>query len=417
MRSFSIIIFTLFFSGIACTSFAAVELYSGNILIINSSGKACAEFKGEHAVDMVLRRDGGIPGVSGYFEGEGLATGRFSGKAGERLAVYYPYQEEIKASGHFISLVTDGNLLQAELNERHIEESAEECNFDLARLTLKRVGDEPAAEARFKRIATLFDAQLARSEALALVRKGQNDEALLLFEKALSLADSVANPDPKQLAPYITGLASAYVRFGRFKDFNRLYDERIDGLTDKEGRAFFDGHRVRALMVEGKAALGREEYDVALAKFLPAYRLHPQGRDTIAAVMATYVRAGKFESAITFLEEAMKGVDNEGERKEMQEAIALVLFQKSKKDEKSEKSAEAESSLKKALLLAPDNFHYLIALARLRHKLGNLDEAETILKQGLGRFKNEDIRREILAARDKMRQTDMILEKIRQAGS
>ncbi len=417
MRSIQTVFFTLLFSGIAGTSFAATELYSGNMLIINSSGKACAEFKGEHTVDMVIRRDDGSHGVNGFFEGEGIATGRFSGNKGERIAVYYPYQEEVRSSGHFISIAIDGNMLKAELQERHIEETDEECNFDLAQLTLKRTDVGQAAEARFMRLSALFDAQLIHSEALSLVRKGRNDEALPLFEKALSQAVSVAERDRKPLVPFIIGLANAYIRAGRFNDFNRLYDERFDGLADNGARSVLAGHRVRALMEEGKAALGRDDYDAALAKFLQAYRLKPLGRDTIAAVMATYVRAGRLEDAISFLEETMKGIDDENERKEMQAAIALVLFQKSKKDEKSEKGAEAEISLKKAIRLEPDNFHYLIALARLRHKLGSLGEAEKILEQGLARYRDEAIRREILAARDKMRLTDMMLVKIRKAGS
>src|SRR6185369_12582715 len=109
MRSIRAVFFTLLFSGIAVTSFASMELYSGNMLIVNSSGKACAELKKELSVDMVLSREDGSHGISGFFEGDGIATGRFSGKEGERIVVYYPYQDEVRSSGHFISIVTDGN--------------------------------------------------------------------------------------------------------------------------------------------------------------------------------------------------------------------------------------------------------------------------------------------------------------------
>ncbi|RII31488.1 MAG: hypothetical protein CXR30_01350 [Geobacter sp.] len=418
MHRISILLVAVFFLTTApITSFAAMELYSGTIRIIKSSGKACEGFKSEHAVEMLLERGKVTPRISGYFAGEGLATGRFSGDDASHLEVRYPYVEESKASGHFIKIAADGVSVQAELHDRHIEETAEDCNFDLARLELRRVNDDKLTENRFKQIAGLYDAQLMRSQASVLVQEGLNAEAIVLYEKALALVDSVANKDPDMIAPYLSSLATAYIRAGRFKDFNRLYDVRIDSIKDEPLRAFFLGHRIRALLNEGKAALVREDYDGALIKFQQAYQLHPQGKDIMAAIMAAYVRAGRYDDAIAFLEKALKTLDNDNDRSDVSEAIALVYYEKAKKAEKKENDPEAEASLRKAEQLAPDNFHYLVALARLRHKMGSLDEAEKILDSGLRRFKDEAIRKEIIAARDRMRLTESILKKIRKAGS
>jgi len=414
MRRIPTIISTLLLTALPCAGFAAVELYSGPILVISASGKSCPEFKGEHTVDLVLRRDDNTSKVTGYFEGEGLVTGHFSGSAGERVPLYYPYQDELRAKGHFIRIVSDGSVLRAELQERHSPDSAEECNFDQAQMTLQRVKGDQAAKERFKKISTLFDAQLMRSEAFALVQKGPVATALPLYEKALAMVDSVADPASKLADPYLTGLANAYLRAGRFKEFNRLYDERFGAIVDKDARAFFVGHRIRALLEEGKADLGRDDFDKALIRFEQAHRLQPRHKEVIAAVMAAYVRAGRFVSAIAFLEDALKGFDKELDRKEISEAIALVLFQKAKSDEKNQKGAEAEISLRRATFLDPGNFHYLVSLARLRHKLGTLEEAETILSKALERFTDEAVRLEIISARDRMRQTEIFLRKLRE---
>src|SRR6185369_16288613 len=130
------------------------------------------------------------------------------------------------------------------------------------------------------------------------------------------MVDSVAEPASKQADSYLIGLANAYVRSGRFKEFSRLYDERIEGIADKGVREIFGGYRVRALLEEGKLSLAREEFDRALTSFEQAYRLQPKRKDTIGAIMAAYVRAGRFVSAIAFLEDAMKGFDDEIDKKE-----------------------------------------------------------------------------------------------------
>lgn len=401
----------------ASQSFAGVELYRGTIRIIESSGGACAGFVGEHPVEMLLKSDKGKPGLSGYFAGDEIATGRFSGKDATHLDVRYPYVEEAKASGHFISIATEDGTVQAELHDRHIDAGAEDCNFDLARLTLRRVADEQAAMERYQQLAALFEAQLSRSKALELIREGRNAEALALYEKALSQVDTATRKNPEIVAPYLSSLATAYIRTGRFDEFNRLYDARIDGIKDETLRAFFLSHRVRALLMAGKADLARDDYDGALAKFQMAYLLQPQGKEIMAAIMAAYVRAGKYDNAVAFLEKARKGVTDEFDRKDLDEAIALVYFEKSKQLEKTGKDAEAEPALSKALQLSPDNFHFLIALARLRHKLGNFADAEKLLNDGLDRFKDQAIRTEIIDARDRMRQTEAILKKLREVGS
>lgn len=416
MQRFIPVISISFLLFMPCPGSASVERYAGTMEVVTVSGKACAGAAGSHAVELLLRRDEGPAGFSGYFDGGELTTGRFAGSDPAKLPVRYPYQDEFRAAGHFIAIAINGGVLQGELRDRHVDADVEDCNFDLARLTLSRVEDAGMAEARFKRIAAMFDAQMMRSEALALTRQGRHELALPLYEKALALVDSVGERTPGILLPFITALANSYVRAGRLKDFDRLYDERMGGITDNAVRGIFTGYRVHSLLAEGKAALGREENARALERFQQAYRLNPRSREAIAAVMAAYVRAGGHDSAISFLEEALKPLDNENDRRDVRAAIAMVLYQKAKKEDRDGRGLEAEVSLKKAMALAPENVQYLVALARQRHKAGSLAEAEALLRQALDRFNDEQSRLEIVAALDRMRLTDAILKNIKRMG-
>lgn len=417
MQLFPFIIFiSLFCSLLPGVSSAGVELYTGTMDVVSASGRACAGLTGPHVVSLILRQDENGSAVSGYFGGQGITTGKFSGSDHSRLEVRYPDHDEFKAAGHFLSITPSANGLLAELHDRHLDPAADDCNFDLARMTLSRSGAGEAAGARLKPMAALFDAQLMRSEALSLARAGHYDSALPLYEKALALAEPATDGSQALLAPYITGLANAYVKLERLDAFNRFYDERIGTIRDEGVRVIFTGHRVRSLLKTGKASLAREEYPAALESFRKAYLLQPQSREAIAAVMTVHLRTGDFGSAIAFLEGALKNVDDENGRQDVRRALAHVYSLRSKKFEKDGQVAEAEADLKSAAALDSSSVQYLVALARLRHKAGSLAEAEKLLQQGLERFQHEASRQEIIAARDRLRQTEAILKKLRRLG-
>ena len=412
----TIVIVTLFCVLQPAVSSAGVELYTGAMDVVNVSGKACAGLTGRQAVTLILRQEQEGAAVSGYFGGQGIATGRFSGNDLSRLEVRYPYHDQIKAGGHFLKITPSANGLLAELRDRHIEAAVDDCNFDLARMTLSRTGSGEPAEARHKIMAGLFDAHLMRSEAFDLSHAGHYDSALPLYEKALALAEPAAGGSEALLAPYLTGLANAYIKLGRPDAFNKLYDERIGTIKDEGVRAIFSGHRVSSLLKTGKASLAREEYPSALESFRKAYLLQPQSREVIAAIMAVHLRTGDFDSAIAFLEGTLKNDENEKSSQDVRRALAHVYSLRSKKLEKEGKVAEAEADLKSADALDAYSVQYLVALARLRHKAGSLADAEKLLQKGLERFQHQAARQEIIAARDKLRQTEAILKKLRRAG-
>lgn len=408
------LVMTLFVLLMAISAQCAVHLYNGRMEILTTSGKGCEGLAKSHEVSLTLTEKGGE--LSGYFIGGGITIGRFSGSDAARLEVRYPYHDELRATGHVVSLTRSDFTLVAELRDRHIEADVDDCNFDLARMELSRtVGGD--GDAGLVQMAGLFDAQMTRSQAITLAQSDGYDKALPYFEKALVLADTYLAKGSDQINSYIIGLATSYIWLERFDEFNRLFDSRIVQIQDSSVRSLFSGYRLRTLMANGRKALGREEYDAALTNFEQAYKLQPQNREAIVAVMSVHVRSGRYTEALAFLEGAAAALENELDRKDIRAAVAMVLYKKAQKDDKDGRVTEAEDALKRAMEYDPGSVHYLIARARLLHKGGSLADAETVLENGLEQFKDRPSQNEIITARDKMRQTEMFLKKIRKAGS
>lgn len=396
---------------------ADIRLYTGTLEVVTTSGKACAGRKGNHQISLVFGNDENQRDYFGYIGGDTVTVGQLNGSSLDALALRYSFADAERAEGHAIHFEIKGTALTGELHDRHIEESVDDCNFDFARIKLLLNENDEAAHAVYKQLSKQYAAQLTRSKALSVTRSGKHTEAAELFEKALALADTLYPPDSSKLIPYLTGLANCYMRTGRYTDFNSLYSSRIAVLHDNSVRQIFDHHQIRSLLQVGRAALGREDYQTALYNFRQALKIDYKNKDVISANMSALVRSGKHDEAIAFLQETELKLESEPERKEVRETIALVEYQKSKKEQKTGKLSEAEQSLRKAIKLDPATAHYYIALARLIHKTGKYTEADDLLKRALEMAKDESQRKEIADARDKLRQTEIILSRIRKAGS
>lgn len=396
---------------------ADVRLFSGNLEVVTTSGKACAGRKGNHSILLVIGSDDAPESVFGYVGGDTVIVGQLRGLSSGTLSLRYPYPDAERAEGHSMLVEISGKTLRGELHDRHLDATVDDCNFDLARVKLLQTDNEEIAHAAYQRLSKQYEAQLARSTALFISRSGAHAEAAQSFEKALAMADQLYPPDSARLLPYLTGLANSYMRTGRYDDFNLLYASRIGTLHDEAVLLIFSHHQIRALLQVGRAAMGREDYQTALYNFRQALRIDYKNKDAIAATMSALVRSGQHDAAIAFLEETEQKLDSEPDRQDVREAIALVEYQKARKEQKAGRTLEAERSLRKAIKLDPGTAQYLVVLARWVHKTGKYSDADAILRRGLDSFKDEPRRRELTEARDKLLQTEMILAKMRRAGS
>jgi tetratricopeptide (TPR) repeat protein len=394
-----------------------LQYFVGYLDVVNSSGKACDGMRGRHQISLLFNNDTEQGQLIGYFGGDNVTVGQLSGSSHSSLKVRYPENDPARAEGHTLKVALSGDSLTGELKDRHLDASVDDCNFDLAKLAMKRSYDDESARLSYQKMSALFDAQLTKSSAILLARKGSYSEALPQYEKALSFAEKAFGTESPRLNSYLASLANSYIRVGRFADFNRLYSERYSSIKDEAVRLIFNEYRIRSLLQIGRSALSREEYSQALEQFRQALLINSKNKDVIAAIMSALVRSGQHDEAITFLEQTEASLDNDPDRRDVRGAIALVHYKKAKRDEKSGRVAEAEVAIRKAIQLDPDTAQYSIILARWRHKSGNYAEADSILKKAHERFTSEAARSEIAAAREKLKLTEMILTKIRRAGS
>jgi tetratricopeptide (TPR) repeat protein len=385
--------------------------------VVKTSGKACGERKGNHPVSLIIGGDDSLDTVFGYIGGDTVTVGQLHGSSLDALTLRYPYPDAERATGHSMKIELIGNTLSGELRDRHIEDTVNDCNVDLARIKLTKVDNEEIATTTYQRLSLQYEAQLARSTAISISKNGNYVEATPLFENALALADKLYPPKSARLIPYLTSLANSYMRTGKYAEFNILYNSRVDALHDDAVKQIFNHHQILSLLQVAKAAMGREDYRTALYNAKQALLIDYKNKDAIAANMSALVRSGKHDEAITFLEDIEQKLENEPDRNDVREAIALVLFQKAKKEQKDGKTVDAERSLRRAIKLDPTTTHYIVVLARLVHKTGKYSEADTILKRGMDSFKDEPRRQELIEARDKLRQTEKILTKIRKVDS
>ncbi len=396
---------------------ADVRLFTGSLEVVTTSGKACVERKGNHTISLVIGSDDSSDTIFGFVGGDTVAVGQLRGSSLDSLALRYPYPDAERAEGHNLQIKINGKTLSGDLRDHHLDSAVDDCNFDLARVKLLQIDSDEAAISTYQRLSKLFEAKLARSTALSISRTGAHTGAVHVFEKALALADDLYPPGSAQLLPYLTGLANSYIRAGRYLDFSSLYNSRFTTLHDDAVKQIFNHHQMRSLLLAVKAALGREDYQTAIDNSRQALRIDYKNKDAIAATMSALVRSGQHDEAIAFLEETEKKLDSEPDRKDVREAIALVEYQKARKEHKAGRIDDAERSIRKAIKLDPGTAYYLVVLARWVHKAGKYSEADFILKRGLDSFKDELQRQELIEARDKLRQTETILAKLRRVGA
>lgn len=418
MRILSFIII-LVFTSLAwhCPAVADVQMFAGKLDVVKSSGKACAGRAATYEIFLVLGIDNIQDEVFGYVGGDSVTVGQLRGYLHEALRLRYPYPDAERAEGHSLQISINGTTLAGEMRDRPLEDAANDCNFDLSKISMHRVENQDKALETYHRLAIQYEAQLMKSTAVTLTRQGSHAEAAQAFEKALAFADGIYPKGSPRLMPYLTGLANSYIRAGRYSDFSTFFDSRLHTLHDENVKNIFNNHAIRSLLQEGRNALNIQEYQTALSHFRKALQIDHRNKDVIAAIMSALVRSGQHDEAIAFLEETEQKLDREPDRKDVREAIALVSYRKSKKEQASGRDHEAALLLKKAIKLDPGTAKYLVELARLVHKSGKFKEADTLLKRGVDASKEEAKRAELIEARDRLRQTEMILAKMRKAGN
>lgn len=410
----AVIVVTGAFSG---NSSAETAQYTGTMKILATSGRSCGKLAEKtYPLTLILNRQKNGE-ISGFFESEAITFGKFSGHYLMAIPVTYPYHDLERSSGHTISMVENGASLVVTLHDRHIAPELDECNFDHAVMKLEKNSRIKQLESTLGILSTRFEAQRIRSEAIDLSRRGQLYDAVLNYEKALKLIDQVYPAGSFYSDSFSAALAGGYIKSDMSDEFVKFYDQRFSLVKDEAVRAVFNEYRMRIYKKNARTAMQREDFDTVIKNYQQVMVLNPQDKAAIGGIMSAYMRSERYDNAIAFLEQSESRLQNKEDKVDIRGATAMALLKQSVKFDQSGKIPEAERALKRAMEFDPGSVVYTVALARLRHKYGNLVDAEKILSQAELHFKDLNSKIIIAMGREKMHQVDAILRKINGAGS
>ncbi len=209
---------------------AAPVLYRGEMVVRKVSGKACKTEDIGKVRKMELVFDRGTDGtLNGYFTGE-MMTGRISGRDTVQLTVFYPFADKELAEGHTLSLHIVGSSVTGSLQEKHLADTVDNCNFDDAELNLSI---SPNDAVLFLRKAEAgFSAVAVREQGMVLYRQKKYAEAIPLYEKALAMREEAEGKTAEAVSRYLNGLVRVYGNAGRFDDAQNLLTEGLKRFPD-----------------------------------------------------------------------------------------------------------------------------------------------------------------------------------------
>jgi hypothetical protein len=88
-----------FVPALPVTSGAEVRLFTGNLEVVTTSGKACGDYKGIHQISLVIGGEEGNDAVFGYVGGDTVTVGQLRGSTPGTLSLRYPYPDAERDAG------------------------------------------------------------------------------------------------------------------------------------------------------------------------------------------------------------------------------------------------------------------------------------------------------------------------------
>lgn len=157
-----ILAFSFAHPGYAKSQTEALHEYRGELTIQTVSGKSCkADSTGSRPFLLIWRKAAGGK-VEGYFDGEHLLNGRFSGKRLSELAVVYPRNDGVVQKHRMsLKLASDGTLMGS-LNEVPYEQDEDECYITAATLDMKEKAQQDIPANRWQQATDEYGLTIAQ---------------------------------------------------------------------------------------------------------------------------------------------------------------------------------------------------------------------------------------------------------------
>ena len=181
---------------------ATLHEYQGEMTIQSVAGKSClTDAVGKRLLSLIWRKAAG-GGVEGYFDGERLNIGRFSGKQLGALAVIYPHSDGL-AQHHHMSIQLEFDVaLTGSLHETPPEQDDGKCYITAATLDMKERPQQDVPANRWQQATDNYDF------AIAQWQYKQYGESIMPLQKMLTSFEYRQQRTEKETA-FMAGLRTA----------------------------------------------------------------------------------------------------------------------------------------------------------------------------------------------------------------
>lgn len=380
-------------ASIAFAGSGSCFLYRGEMRIAAFSGKGCSGNEGSHPVpvEMVIERseEGGTVRISGYYKGEEIMIGKFSGSGSALLPVSYTDEKD---EGHFLSITGSGETITAELTEKHSDES-DDCIFDRASLKLQRVAEGGAAVQTMHRVSLLYSAQLLRREGNSLYRVENYAAAVSSFEKALSLVEEAEGKESPGLSEYLEGLGQAFTKVGRFEDARLALERGLKVADNDHERSEMRETIAWMWGCRGLTADSRREYADAVKYYRTALTYAPTSAVIAVNLANALCYGGECAEAERVLDTAAGGAAAKEDRDLIAAVRSYQLYYRGSMAEQHEEFGEAVKLYSEALKRNPEEVDIVAALGGVYVRQGKFDEAQELLERTAASSGMENVRK------------------------
>ncbi|MCM0081898.1 tetratricopeptide repeat protein [Geomonas sp. Red32] len=455
--------FCMVMGGASCvqagTATAGTSVYRGDVELVKVTGKACDGKLRQGSrlpVEVVIKFDGAGDGeaVTGFFNGNSMEQGFFSGPGLDNLKVTYPADLDVKGTAHSLSLALSGNEATGALHEKY-ESPVYDCVFDDVRFTLRKEADGDEGEAEYLRRSKLFTSKTCTERGAKLLHGNQPKKALAEFERSISLKTEADPTSTTRLYPTLYR-SLALTMLGRDQEAVKGISE----LVAEENPAPFASNTIK-LVVPAKlcefvkdasdpsltkaattlldelavefdttpvissglsacfASLGDRERDAqgAPEKILEYYQkaldLDPGNIEVVARMVEIWAHQSQFGEAQKLLQSHSALAINAMGQDHYMMIQGRLLHGQAKGLEAAGKYGEAADVYRRALISDPDNTFSLASFVRNMGKANRLEESMDFLDETRERCHDDRCRKAYTAELERQEFIMRTLEKLR----
>ena len=453
IKTFTLSILSLLLS--ACVSTTS-QLYRGDMELVTVSGDSCAEFEKENThipLELILKqyKSNNGPQITGYLSGSDIQTGKISGSYVSQLQVAYPDEPDTIVQGHSLLLkpTPDGGI-NGELHEKPVGSSG--CYFVNAAIRLKHTSANESDNAvAFDRQQKLYLADTLFHKGQAQLKANNPEEALRNFSESQRLHNEESPLESN--SPYkVFSIATAHMMAGQSGDAvktlrDMLNDKQIGEAATRQWRfrvirglcayTFEAKDDIRKIAAEqllyglardtnglaedgavfaecylelGQNRIAQEEPDEAIEYFQKALTLNPKDADSIGGIVMSHVVKGNLAEGRKFLQDHSQVLIDKTGSEAYNAGLLRLYAAEARQAEREHDYVRAETLLREALKISPNEKVIIIDLATVLEKTGKRDEAHKILETASSNCSDETCRGDYASALARQKQIEKIVD-------